>query len=123
MKRIATEVPTTPIEIAKSRPTVDERFCFTIGDLELCDTCDTVTEEELDEDEDAVLDVVLVMLLVCDVEEIVDDVLCDVEEIVDDVLCDVEEIVDEVLEGSRTSKLNHNKSIFFRFPEDDGQLT
>ena len=87
MRRIASEVPTTPIEIAKSCSTADK---------ELCDP-----EEGLDEDEDAVPDVVPVMLLVCDVEE----------------------IVDEVLEGSRTSKLNHNKSIFSRFPKDDGQLT
>ena len=87
---MASEVPTTPIEIAKSRTTLEERPCD--------------PEEELDEEEDAVPDAVPVLLPVCDVK-------------------DVEEIVDEVLEESRTSKLNHNKSIFSRFPKDDGQLT
>jgi hypothetical protein len=85
MRRTASEVPTTPIEIAKSRSTVDES------------PCDPDEKPELDEDEDAVPDVVPVLLLVCDVEE----------------------IVDEVSEESRTSKLNHIKSIFFRFLKDD----
>ena len=72
---------------SKSRATVDESPC--------------VPEEELEEDEDAVPDVVPVLLLICDVEE----------------------IVDEVVEESRTSKLNHNQSILFRFSKDDGRLT
>jgi hypothetical protein len=63
-------------------------------------------EEELEEDEDAT-DVVPVLLLVCDAEEIVDEVL----------------LVVVVSEGSRTSKLIQIKSIFSRFPKDDGQLT
>ena len=71
-------VPKTTVEIVKACSTVD-------GPCE--------PDEELD---DAVPEVVPVLLLVCDVEE----------------------IVDEVLEESRTSKLNHNQSIFFfPFPE------
>ena len=53
-------------------------------------------DEELEEDEDAVLDVVPLLLLLCVVEE---------------------EIADEVAGGSRTSKLVHIKSIFFPLPE------
>jgi len=80
MRRMASAAPTTPIEIAKSRVTDDES-----------------PEEELDEDEEAVPDVVPVLLLVCDVEGIV----------VDGVVDGVEErVVDEVSEGSRTSKKN-----------------
>lgn len=84
MKRTASKVPTTPIEITKLRSTVDESPCG--PDDGPC------VAEELEVDEEAVPDVLLL-------------------------ICDVEEIVDEVFEGSRTSKLNHIKSIFFRFPE------
>jgi len=79
MKRIASKVPTIPIEMAKLRSIVDKDPCD--PDEAPCDA-----EEELDEDEDedAVPDEVLVLLLVCDVEE----------------------IIDEVPEGSRTSKMN-----------------
>ena len=87
MRSATSEAPTTPIEIAKLRSTVDESPC--------------VPEEGLDEDEEAVPDVIPVLVLVCDVEE----------------------IVDEVIEESRTSKLSNIQSIFFRFPKDDGQLT
>ena len=87
MRRTASEAPTTPIEIAKLRITVDESPCV----------------PEVDEEEEAVPEVVPVLLLICDVEE---------------------EIVDEGVEESRTSKLSHIHSIFFfRFPKDDGQLT
>ena len=60
---------------------------------------DKELDGELDEDEDAAPDVVPVLLLL---------------------VCDVEETVDEVSEVSRTSKLNHIKSIFSRFRKDDG---
>ena len=53
-------------------------------------------DEELEEDEDAVLDVVPLLLPLCVVEE---------------------EIVDEVAGGLRTSKLVHIKSIYFSLPE------
>ena len=79
MRRTASKVPTTPIEIAKSRTTIDESPCGPGEEL----------EEEVDEDEEAVPDVVPVLLLVCDAEE----------------------LVDEISEGSRTSKLYHIKSI------------
>jgi hypothetical protein len=75
MRRTASKAPTTPIEIAKLRTTVDE------GPR---DPDEGVPEEELGEDDDAVPDVVLVLLLVCDVEE----------------------IEGGVSEGSRTSKIN-----------------
>jgi len=85
MRRTARKVPTIPIEIAKSRSTVnetpfdpDESTCVPDGG--------PCVPEELDEDEDAVLDVVPMLLLACDVEETVK--------------------VDEVSEGSRTSKMN-----------------
>lgn len=94
MKRIASKVPTIPIEIAKLRSIVDEDPCD--PDEVPCDP-----EEELVDEEDAVAAVVPVLLLVGDVEE----------------------IVDEVSEGSRTSKLNHIKSNFFSCLKDDGQLT
>ena len=80
--RTAKKTPTTLIAIATSRTTVD-------GPCDLEEELDE--DEELDDDDDdAVPDVVPVLLLVCDVEE----------------------MVDEVLEESRTSKLNHNQSIF-----------
>ena len=62
MGRKASKVPTTPIEIAKSRSTVNETPCD--PDEGPC------IPEELDEDGDAVPDVVPGLLLVCDVEEI-----------------------------------------------------
>ena len=94
MRRTASEVPATPIEIAKSRSTVNEGPCG--PDESSCgpDEGPGVAEEEL-EDENAVPDVpvVPVLMLVC--------------------VCDVEEIVDEVSEESRTSKLSrHIQSIF-----------
>jgi hypothetical protein len=88
MRRTASEAPTTPIEIAKLRSTVDESPC--------------APEEELDEDEEAVPDVVSELLLVCVVEGIVDEV---------------------VEESSRTSNLSYIQSIFFSVSQDDGQLT
>ena len=78
--------------MAKSRATLDERPC---------DPEEELDEDELDEDDDAVADVVPVLLLVCDVEE----------------------VVDEVVEESRTSKLNHIQSIFSCFSKYNGQLT
>ena len=94
MRRTAREAPTTPIEIAKLRSTFDESLCDPDEGPCVPDEAPEVPEE-LDKDEDADSDVVLVLLLVCEVEE----------------------IVDEVSEGSRTSKLNHIKSIFSRFRE------
>jgi len=87
MKRTASKVPTTPREIAKLRCTVDEADCVP-------DEAPCVAEEELEEDdsEDAVTDVVPVLLLVCDVE-------------------------DEVSEGSTTSKLSSYPIDFYLFPE------
>ena len=70
-----------------------------------------------------------VPLLVCDVEEIVDedeDAVLDVVPVpvlVPLLVCDVEEMLDEDSGGSRTSKLNHIKSILSRFPKDDEQRT
>jgi hypothetical protein len=62
MRRTASEVPTTPIEIAKSRSTVGESPCDPDEEPD--------AEEELDEDEDAVPDVVPVLLPVC-IDEVV----------------------------------------------------
>ena len=77
------------MEIAKSRSTLDERPC----DPE--EPVDSAPEEELDEDGVPAPDVVPVLLLVCDVEE----------------------VVDEVFEESRTSKLNHIQLISSPFPK------
>lgn len=99
MRRTASEVPTTAIEMAKSRATVDESPCDPDAEPDSDEEPDPEEEpdedEELDEDEDAVPDVVPALLLVCDVAEVV------------------------VSDGSRTSKLNYVKSkiFFFSFPE------
>jgi len=82
IRRMASAPPTAPIEIAKLRSRVDESPCF--------------PEEELDEDVEAVPDVVPVLPLLCDVEEMEKGV-------VDGVF---EGILDGVSEGSRTSKMN-----------------
>ena len=95
-RRRAKREPTIPIEIAKSRSTFDESPC---GPDEGPNESPCVPDEfeapcvpeGLDEVEDAVSDVVPVLLLVCDVEEIVGD----------------------VSEESRTSKLSHIQSTFF----------
>ena len=103
MRRRASTPPTAPIEIAKSRDR---------------DDVDPGFPEELDEDEEAVPDVVPVLLLVCNVGEIV------VKE-VKIAIGEVEErAVDGASEGLRTSKLNHitYKLVFSLFPKD-GQLT
>ena len=64
MRRTASRAPTTPIEIARLRSTVDE------GPRDPDEGgCDP--EEELGEDDKAVPDVIRVLLLVYDVEEIV----------------------------------------------------
>jgi hypothetical protein len=99
MMRTASKVPTTPIEIAKSRSTVDENPCDPDEESD--------AEEELDEDEDAVPDVVPVVLPVCIVNVVG--------------VVGVEEVV--VSEGSRTSKLDYVKSISFHFLKDNEQLT
>jgi hypothetical protein len=105
MIRTASEAPTTPIEIAKLRSTVDESPCdpdeaSCVPNEAPCVllVVEEELDEELDEDEEVVPDVVPVLPLVCDVEEIVDEVI------------ELEEL------GSRTSKLSHIQSIFFRFP-------
>jgi hypothetical protein len=100
MRRTASKPPTTPIEIAKLRSTVDEGPRDPDDGVCVPNEAPCVPEEELGEDDDVVPDVVPVLLLVCDVED----------------------IVDEVSEGSRTSKLNHIESIFSRFPKGE-QLT
>jgi hypothetical protein len=88
MRRMASEVPTTLIEIAKLRSTDDESPWVVDEELDEDEAAVPnvvlVADKELDEDEEAVPDVVLVLVLVCDVEE----------------------IIDEVIEGSRTSKMN-----------------
>ena len=86
MRRTASDAATTPIEIAKLRLTVGESPFVPEEELDE----ELGGGEELDEDEEAVPDVVPVLLLVCDVEE----------------------IVDEVSEESRTSKLSRIQSIF-----------
>ena len=102
--RRASKIPRIPIAMLRS--TFDEAPCDPrdpdegpcVSNETLC-----VPEEklngQLDEDEDAAPDVVPMLLLL---------------------VCDVEEIVDEVSRGSRTSKLNHIKSNFSHFPKDDG---
>ena len=115
MRRTAIEVPTTPIEIAKSRSTFDESPC---GPDEGPNESPCVPDEfeapcvpeGLDEVEDAVSDVVPVLLLVCDVG--VEDAVSDVVPVLL-LVCDVEEIVGDVSEESRTSKLSHIQSTFF----------
>ena len=64
MKRTASKVPTTPREIAKLRCTVDEGPCDPDEADCVPDEAPCVAEEELEEDEDAVTDVVPVLLLV-----------------------------------------------------------
>ena len=74
-------------------------------DLTRPDNGNCVVPEELDKDEDAVPDIVSVLAPVLLL------------------VCNVEEIVDEDSGESRTSKLNHIKSILSCFPKDDEQLT
>ena len=90
MRRTISAAPTIPIEIAKSRATVDESPCVPEEELE----DEGVIPEEEPEDEGVVPEeepedeaAVPVLLLVCDAEE------------------------------SRTSKLSHIQSVFFPFPE------
>ena len=97
MRTTASEVNITPKEIAKLCSTGNQDLTGSEGKC-------VVPEEELDED--AVPDVVSVLLPVLLL------------------VCDVEEILDEDSGGSsRTSKLNHIKSILSRFPKDDEKLT
>jgi hypothetical protein len=119
MSRTASKVPTTLIEMAKSRSTDDESPC--VEDEELDEGLDKdaseeavpdvalVADGELDKNKEAVPDIVLVA----------DGELDKNKEAVPDVVlvlvlvsgCDVEEIIDEVLEESRTSKLRNIQSI------------
>jgi len=75
MRITASKAATTPIEIAKLRFTVGESPFVPEEELDEEELDEEeLDEEELDEDDEVVPDVVPVLLLVCDVEEIVDDV-------------------------------------------------